>query len=309
MQYKRTPPIQFIPVFEAAARNLSFKKAASELCVTAPAVGQQVKAFEHWLGKPLFRRHIRQLSLTDEGQYYLKIAQQLMLAHYQGYTEYSRRFEKSSLHVSATFFIAQEVIMPNYLKFNDYSPGTELRIEARMTNVDFDVETIDAGIRFGDGNWHGLDCRKLSSVSVTPVCSKAYAEQHQLNDITELHQHRLIYAEPWMNDWGKHFFGETVNQKYDNIICDSYLAAMKAAADGLGIALAILPTANMWINDQRLALPFPIEIPLDLGFWLVSPKHEQPKPEIDALHTWLQSIFNELPKLNHTLSIFKSKLG
>ena len=50
MQYKQTPPIQYIPVFEAAARHLSFKKAAMELCVTAPAVGQQIKAFEQWLG-------------------------------------------------------------------------------------------------------------------------------------------------------------------------------------------------------------------------------------------------------------------
>ena len=302
MQYRKTPPIQFIPIFEAAARHLSFKKAAQELCVTAPAVGQQVKAFEQWLGKPLFHRHTRHLSLTSEGKYYAEVARNVVKAHSQGYTDYTRRFNTSSLHLSAPLFVAQELIMPNYLQFEKYVPNTELRIEARMSHVDFDAEPIDAAIRFGYGDWPNLDCRLLSKASVAPVCSQSYAEKHEFTALEELYKHRLIYAEPSMMDWGKRFWNKGVTQEYDNIICDSYLAALKAASDGLGVALGIFPTANTWVNNSRLILPFPVHIGIEMGYWLVTPKYEEDKPEIDALYCWLQQLFDEIPAINFPVS-------
>jgi len=309
MQYKQMPPIQFIPVFEAAARHLSFKKAARELCVTAPAVGQQIKSFEDWLGKALFYRQTRLLSLTREGEYYFKVAQSIMAAHSKGYTEYARRFEKSALHISATLFVAQELLMPNYLKFSEVLPGRELRIEARMSNVDFNEEPIDAALRFGDGNWPELDCRLLGLATVTPVCSSSYARQHEFTGLSELYKHRLIYAEPSISDWGKNFWPASTKQAYDNIICDSYLTALKAASDGLGVALAILPTANAWINDGRLVLPFDKQIGIDLKYWLVSPKTDQEKPEIEALYTWLTTIFDALPVLDTPLETIELGLS
>ena len=294
MQYRQTPPIQYIPVFEAAARHLSFKKAAEELCVTAPAVGQQIKAFENWLQKPLFHRLTRHLSLTPEGEYYFQVAQGIMQAHLQGYTGYSRRFRRSALHVSAPIFVAQEVIMPNYLQFAEYAAGTELRLEARMSLVDFSVDPVDAAIRFGDGNWPELDCRKLCDATVTPVCSPAYADGHPLTSLDELYKHRLIYAEPYMLEWGRNFWREDRQHPIDSIVCDSYMAALKAAADGLGVALAILPTANLWINSGRLLNPFPQQLDTGKGYWLVTPRSEHRRPEIEALYHWLLSLFDKL---------------
>ncbi|MBV1922294.1 MAG: LysR family transcriptional regulator [Pseudomonadales bacterium] len=302
MQYRKTPPIQFIPIFEAAARHLSFKKAAQELCVTAPAVGQQIKAFEQWLGKPLFHRHARHLSLTPEGKYYAEVARNVVKAHSQGYTDYTRRFNKSSLHLSAPLFIAQELIMPNYLQFKKHVANTELRVEARMSHVDFDVEPIDAAIRFGSGEWSNLDCRLLCAASVAPVCSQSYADKHDFTVLEELYKHRLIYAEPAMMDWGTHFWHNGATQEYDNIICDSYLAALKAASDGLGVALGIFPTANTWVNSDRLILPFPVQVSIEMGYWMVTPKREENKSETDALYCWLQQLFNDIPTINRPIS-------
>jgi LysR family glycine cleavage system transcriptional activator len=67
----RLPPLNGLRAFEAAARHLSFKRAADELCVTAGAISQQVKALEASLGVPLFRRLPRGLLLTDAGEGYL----------------------------------------------------------------------------------------------------------------------------------------------------------------------------------------------------------------------------------------------
>src|SRR5919205_3691585 len=65
---RRLPPLKSLRAFEAAARHLSFTKAAEELHVTQAAVAQQVKGLEEWLGAKLFRRLPRGLLLTDEGQ-------------------------------------------------------------------------------------------------------------------------------------------------------------------------------------------------------------------------------------------------
>jgi len=303
MNARNVPPIQFIPVFEAAARHLSFKLAAQELCVSAPAIAQQVKAFENWLGKPLFNRHTRALSLTAEGLFYFSVAKKTMKSHRQGHVEYIRRFEKKSLTISAPFFVAQELLMPNYLKFTDYCPDTELRIETRMSYVDFDSDAIDAAVRFGDGNWPDLDCQLLSKAVVAPVYGPNYEFKDSFSKISELYKHRLIYADPEMRDWGELFWAEGVSQEFDNIICDSYISAIKAAADGLGVALGIFPTLNSWVNNKQLLMPFADQIEIDKGFWLVSPKKEIPAQQKESaeragLYRWVKNIFDDIPLLN-----------
>src|ERR1700733_9612988 len=65
------PPLNGLRAFEASARHLSFKRAASELGVTAGAISQQVKALEAMLGGQLFRRLPRGLLLTPSGERYL----------------------------------------------------------------------------------------------------------------------------------------------------------------------------------------------------------------------------------------------
>jgi LysR family glycine cleavage system transcriptional activator len=67
----RLPPLNGLRAFEAAARHMSFKHAADELCVTAGAVSQHVKALETALGAKLFRRSARAIALTTEGRQYL----------------------------------------------------------------------------------------------------------------------------------------------------------------------------------------------------------------------------------------------
>src|SRR5581483_7960438 len=76
MQKKRfnLPPLDLIQGFEAAARTLSFTKAADELFITQSAVSRQIKALEDHLGLKLFERRPRSLVLTDDGQALYRIA-------------------------------------------------------------------------------------------------------------------------------------------------------------------------------------------------------------------------------------------
>ena len=67
----RLPPLAGLRAFEAAARHMSFKRAADELCVTAGAVSQHVRTLEEALGVELFRRLARSIELTAAGHKYL----------------------------------------------------------------------------------------------------------------------------------------------------------------------------------------------------------------------------------------------
>ena len=65
---RRLPPLNSLKAFEAAARHLSFTRAADELFVTQAAVSHQIKALEDFLSMKLFLRKNRSLLLTEEGQ-------------------------------------------------------------------------------------------------------------------------------------------------------------------------------------------------------------------------------------------------
>lgn len=296
---EKLPPIQFIPVFEAAGRHLSFKAAAAELAVTPAAVAQRVRSFEQWLGQDLFERGTRQLSLTLAGEQYLHTAQHIMRVYRQGHNQYQRLFKADTVTLSAPLFVAQEILMPHYLTLSDYLPDTELRIEARMSYVDFGIETIDAAVRFGDGNWPDLNCKLLSQSSVTLVCSQQYSDSHPVLSRQQLRQHRLIYAAPEISNWSYLFFKDKPLQP--PIICDSYLAAIKAAEDGLGVTLAMLPSTNRWLNQKKLITPLAIRLSNPKGFWFVSPKTKTPSPNLENLYLWTKNLFDAIPELHQPL--------
>lgn len=77
---KRLPPLNALRVFDAAARHLSFTRAAEELFVTQAAVSHQIKSLEDFLGLKLFRRRNRSLLLTEEGQSYFLDIKEIFFA-------------------------------------------------------------------------------------------------------------------------------------------------------------------------------------------------------------------------------------
>lgn len=296
MDYRQTPPIQWLPVFVAAADSLSFKVAAERMHVTPPAVSQQIKALEEWLGDKLFTRHARRLSLTPQGEFYFQEAQKVIAAHNQAYRAYQRRFKHNAVYVSAPLFIAQELLIPNYQSFNDFVADTELRIDARTSFIDFDSETVDAAIRFGDGHWPELNCLLLCPIELSPVCSAAYAKANPIHRLEDLQNQTLIYYAQDMSLWQRLFpFLEETRVK--KVVCDSYLAVIKAATEGLGIAIGLLPTSNPWIIKHNLVLPFELKLSTPFGYWLVAPKAAANSASITGLFDWSKSLFDALPEL------------
>jgi len=290
------PPIQWLPAFEAAARLLNFKQAAEELSVSPPAISQQIKVLESYLGVTLFDRSTKKLRLTEAGEFYYKNSSNIIKSHIRNHEEFERNFLKPTLQVSAPHFIAHELLIPNYTLFNEYAPGIELRLISENEYIDFESSNLDAALRFGLGNWPNLDCRFVSEVEPRIVCSPTYLGQHGLTKNTfmskqELENHVLLTVFDDLRIW-KSFYLDIESD--DKILCDSCSTAMRSAEEGLGVAVGMKPLINRLVSHDRLTVLNSVQSNTDYSYWLVAPHNRASTKNIDALYRWIAAIFDSL---------------
>lgn len=293
---QKAPPIQWLPVFEAAARHMNFKKAATELCVSPPAVSQQIKVLEEYLGINLFDRSSRKLKLTKAGEFYYQSTMEIIKRHQNSYREFERKFCHPTLQISSPIFIAQELLIPNYARFKEYAPNLELRITTGNEYVDFENESADAALRFGIGDWPQLETRFVSNVDVKLLASQHYLDQCRLSadDLLEqkdIEQQVIISLYDDLRDWRATFPDFKPKQK---IICDSYFSAIRSAEEGLGIAVGLLPMVNQRIRDNKLKPLKTRPLTTRYAYWLVAPKASADTREFEALYSWIRDLFATL---------------
>ena len=141
--------------FEAAARHLSFTRAADELNVTQTAISHLIRRLEEQLGIKLFVRRNRALELTREAQDYLP-AVRGAFEDLRRATARLRRSERDGvLTVSTTPSLAAKWLVTRVAAFQDANPGIEVRISTSSHLVDFQREDVDMAVRYGRGSLAG----------------------------------------------------------------------------------------------------------------------------------------------------------
>lgn len=272
MAPQRLPSLQLLPAFEAAARLLSFSKAAQELHLTTSAISQQIKLLESQLGLPLFRRLTRRVELTEAGRHFADVALQTMTAYRQGHADFVHCFAQPTLRLSMTPLIAHEFVLPRVAGFQASHPEVSLSIESSMALIDFDTEPIDAAIRVGSGHWPGLTGWPLCACDATLLAAPDVLAQHPVQHLSDLRDHTLIRRRQEQFGWQDL---ATLLQHAEvpcrrDLLVDSDLAAVHAAKRGLGIALCILPaampTSALWPDNSLIPVLPPIQTPLKAWF-------------------------------------------
>src|SRR5215472_12939098 len=165
------PSLNGLRAFEAAARLLSFTRAAAELNVTQTAISHLIRRLEDQLGVTLFVRGNRSLTLTREGQAYLPSVSGAFedLRHA---TARLRRSERDGLlTVSTTASLAAKWLVTRVAAFQDANPGIEVCITTSSHLVDFQRDEVDMAVRYGRGHWPGLRTDWLMAEDMFPVCS------------------------------------------------------------------------------------------------------------------------------------------
>jgi LysR family transcriptional regulator, glycine cleavage system transcriptional activator len=292
----RLPPLNALRAFEAAARHLSFLKAAEELHVTPGAVSQQVKALEEQLGVALFRRLPRGVLLTDAGQLYGKRLGDIFEQMHRATAEIRRDREPSGLTVSTMLSFAARWLIPRLGAFNLAHPDITVRVLADGRLTDFAAEDVDLALRYGPGKYAGLHVELLFPEMVFPVCSPALmAGPHPIRTFDDLRYHTLLHDEPdpsyhnlswqhWLTMQGVHHIDTRAGPRF------SYThMSLQAAIGGLGVALGTDVLADEDLAAGKLVRPFQQGLLSEHSYWLVCPEPALARPRVQAFREWILS--------------------
>ncbi|MGN5374400.1 LysR family transcriptional regulator [Sphingomonas hankookensis] len=149
---KRTHlPLNGLRVLDAAARHLSFTRAADELAVTPAAVGQQVRALEDTLGVVLFRRTTRGLELTPEGEAGLAALRGGFLQFEEAVRAMQAGQSSKSLTIAAPRDLTQKWLLPRLSRIAAADPELRFALVAADDALDFTEANLDLAIRWGEG--------------------------------------------------------------------------------------------------------------------------------------------------------------
>src|SRR3954447_11618619 len=174
---RRLPPLNSLRAFEAAARHLSFTRAAEELNVTQAAVSHQVKALEERIGVKLFRRLTRGLLLTEDGHALLPDLREAFDRLAQAVDRIGRQGGQGTLNISLLTTFALGWLVPRLPRFQAAHPSIDVRLTTTARLIDFAVEDVDVAIRYGTGGWPGLRCDKILDDVITPLCNARFKER------------------------------------------------------------------------------------------------------------------------------------
>jgi len=293
VKFRRLPPLHTLEAFEASARLLSFKLAAQELHLTPSAISHQLKALEGFLGFPLFRRGNRSLELTEGGKAYLAVVRDTLARLREGSQRVARRHARASLRISMGPFIASEIILPALPSFQQAHPDIDVRIDTDLRPVDLLHEDLDIALRFGDGHWPKLAAEHLLTMWAAPVCAPALARTLRPRDPGQLRDVTLIHSTPMPEAWPlwAKAAGVTLGKPKGDIGLDSYLAILRAAEQGLGLALGMLPMVDPWLKRRKLAMPWPqLKMQIPQGYYLLHRLDDRDRPEVLAFRDWLREL-------------------
>lgn len=242
---RRIYPLTALRAFEAAARNLSFVKAADELHVTPAAISHQVKSLEEFLGVKLFRRLPRGLLLNDVGQLFLPELREGFARLDKAVERVQQSDRHGPLMISVAPVFAVKWLVPRLEQFSAAYPDIDVRISARLKTIDFRHDTFDAAIRLGRGKYPDLETFKLFDESLTPMCSPRLLDGAlPLRVPNDLRHHALLHDDslnfdasaPKWNTWLKAAGANDVDPKRGPHFSHPD-HSLQAAIDGAGVVL------------------------------------------------------------------------
>lgn len=286
----KLPPLNSLRSFEAAARHLSFSKAAEELYVTPAAVSHQIKSLEEWLGVPLFKRLNRTVILTEIGQTYLITVRDALEMLSNATERILKREAGGALTVSTLPSFAARWLVPRISRFRDKHPDMDVRISAVDQLTDFARDDVDLVIRYGSGVYPGLHSELLLNEDIMfPVCSPSLLEgAHPLRTPQDLVYHTLLHDDMRV-DWTAWLAAagvEGVDPKKGVTYNDSSMLLMAAMA-GQGVALGRSTLAAEDLEAGRLVKPFDMELRGTYSYYVVYPPERGDDPNIQAFSEWL----------------------
>lgn len=300
-----TVPLSAIRVFEAAARLMSFTRAAEELGMTQAAVSWQVKALERRLDQPLFRRLPREVALTPSGERLARAASEAMAALRSAVSDLTDSGE-GVLSITTLQTFATQWLASRLGAFQVAHPHIAVRLEADGRMVDLAREDRDVGIRSGRGDWPGMEAVFLfpgaQTVLATPQALAALGDPPRPQALLEASR---VGSDA---EWTAWFAAAGVAPAEaaagaPRIAADTQTLEVAAAMAGGGVALGSPVMFATDIAAGRLSQPFDVYIGKTHGYWLVYPKDRARARKIAAFREWMRGQVAQDPAAQRLIAL------
>lgn len=288
----RLPPLTALRAFEAAARHMSFARAADELNVTPAALSYQIKALEADLGVPVFRRLNRAVELTEAGRTLAPGTSDAFSALSAAWRKTKRLNDSGILTVTAGPAFTSKWLAPRMYDFAQAHQEIELRFLATLRLVDFDRDEVDVAIRFGMGDDKGVYARPLIREWVTPMMTPDMAQvidtPEKLSQATLVHDDSIsFFKKP--ADWAAwcRAAGIEIDLSHGPHFSQAD-HALDAAIAGAGVVVGRVSLATRALQAGRLVAPFDIGLLSDAQFRFVCPLGHEKRPHVAAFEEWVR---------------------
>lgn len=301
------PPLTALRAFDAAARHMSFARAAEELHVTPAALSFQIKSLEEHLGVPVFRRLTRAVELTDAGRALAPGVATGFDALTAAWRNAERTKDSNVLTLTAGPAFTSKWFAPRMFSFVRDHPEVELRVAAGLRIMDLERDQIDVAIRFGPGPDTGLFSQPLAQEWLTPMMlpemAQRYPTPQDLRNAPLLHNTSDDFLHPRC-DWPAWFRAADINGV--PAITTQFSQpdhAIDAALSGAGVVLARQVFGMRDLIEGRLVAPYKVAISTKANFRFICVKGRENRPDILALREWMLAEFQKSTSISDAMTI------
>jgi DNA-binding transcriptional LysR family regulator len=264
------PSMTALGCFEAAARNLGFKAAASELNVTPAAVSHQIKALETDLGQPLFRRQHRGVDLTETGAYLFVALQRGFEGISDAVTDIRGRSEDEDVVIQATTAMSAFWLTPQISRFWRSHP--DIGVSQIVSDAPPAGGRADLSIHYGEIPCNGGACRHLFRDNILALGTPDYAAQQGIGGLDDLLNAPLIHVTAedrhwtgWADWFAATGHGTPCGRR---LAVNNYMIALQMAQDSLGAVLGWDGLVRPLLARGALVELVPRRVPSPYGFYL-----------------------------------------
>ena len=303
---QRMPPLNPLRVFETVARTENLTGAAHELHVTQSAVSRQISVLEAYLGVELLRRQRHGVSLTRAGRAYAEQIVPAFAMIANATEDLLKDSSQDALRLLTYTTFAAKWLIPRLPDFHARHPGIEVQLSTAVPDVDFDRDSVDMAIQFGDGQWPNVQADRLFTDQIEPVCSPRFLARHapdSQHPESLLRQRLLVsrYRRNDWNDWLEVNALKAMSADSSRMSFGSSILTLQAAVEGLGLAIGQTRLLAADFASGLLLQPFAgtrwKPLCSERAYYLLRPLHQRETSKTRAFREWLLQCVNELPPL------------
>lgn len=286
------PPLKAIQAFEQTARFGNVARAAEVLDLTPSAVSHQLAKLEGMIGRQLFVRAARGVSLTPVGEQYLKevsgILHSLAVATERAASDVS--LDCLRLHSSPSFGLLW--LMPRLEAFRASHPDIQINLSCSYESLHFSRDKIDVDIRHGLPNWPSYEVRTVRNETFAVLTSPKLLAQRPVRGAADLLECDLILSEATLLKWPQWFaqHGLARPERPYALSFDRSYMSLEAASHGLGFALESTLLAQKYLAAGTLVEVAPESLSAAVAaHHLVFPKAHSSFPRVRRFLAWMES--------------------